>query len=262
MCAVLRDGTARCWGNNASGQLGDGSTMNRLMPVPVAQLSDVRFLDLGNAHGCAALASGAARCWGANAQGELGTGSASPATAPTALAVKDLSGLALVFANREQTCSVSRAGVAHCWGKGFLNGPETQSLVPVAVSVSHNTTWIAIGAFHSCSLHGDGMPRCWGTPIIASGDPMGPTLPAIVTVPVKVTSFAVGIYSTFFLGADGVIRYFGQGTNTNMPIVYDGFGAAAALDSGLQMMCALLRDGTVSCTGMSGITPVAGLDLW
>jgi alpha-tubulin suppressor-like RCC1 family protein len=63
-CALLSDGTAFCWGNNASGQLGDGTTTNRDMPVPV--LTGLKFtsIDAGTAHTCALTSAGEAYCWG------------------------------------------------------------------------------------------------------------------------------------------------------------------------------------------------------
>jgi alpha-tubulin suppressor-like RCC1 family protein len=52
-CALLTDGTVRCWGANYSGQLGDGTTTFTSLPVPVKGLSDVTALVAGDRHSCA-----------------------------------------------------------------------------------------------------------------------------------------------------------------------------------------------------------------
>lgn len=73
-CALTNAGGVLCMGWNGMGQLGDGSTIDRLMPVPVAALGNgVSNLAAGAAHTCAAMAAtGAVRCWGDNSDGQLG----------------------------------------------------------------------------------------------------------------------------------------------------------------------------------------------
>jgi alpha-tubulin suppressor-like RCC1 family protein len=79
-CALLTSGEARCWGINNTGELGDGTTTERLTPVPVLvspggpPLSGVQALTLGDWHSCALLTSGDVRCWGGNGDGQLGDG--------------------------------------------------------------------------------------------------------------------------------------------------------------------------------------------
>ncbi|MCX7808709.1 MAG: hypothetical protein N2515_08880, partial [Deltaproteobacteria bacterium] len=73
-CAWLSDGSARCWGRNRFGQLGDGTTTNRSTPVMVSGLSGVTAIATGLEHTCALLGSGEVRCWGYNLYGQLGDG--------------------------------------------------------------------------------------------------------------------------------------------------------------------------------------------
>jgi alpha-tubulin suppressor-like RCC1 family protein len=71
-CAVKLDGSAWCWGDNASGQLGDGSTTNRNTPTAVNGLaSGVTLVSAGGAHACAIKSDGSAWCWGSNTDGHL-----------------------------------------------------------------------------------------------------------------------------------------------------------------------------------------------
>lgn len=79
-CARLGDGTARCWGYNARGALGDGTTTNRAAPTTVLRpdgagpLTGVRQIVTGGLHTCAVVAGGEVLCWGRNASGQLGDG--------------------------------------------------------------------------------------------------------------------------------------------------------------------------------------------
>jgi alpha-tubulin suppressor-like RCC1 family protein len=74
-CARLADGSARCWGHNASGQLGDSSTTQALVPVTVSGLTASVSLSARGNSSCAVLARGTARCWGNNDYGQLGDAS-------------------------------------------------------------------------------------------------------------------------------------------------------------------------------------------
>jgi alpha-tubulin suppressor-like RCC1 family protein len=81
-CGLTADGTAWCWGKNASGQLGDGTTERRNVPVAVS--GGLRFgtLSAGAEHTCGVAADGAAWCWGGNATGALGHGKAQGSRVP------------------------------------------------------------------------------------------------------------------------------------------------------------------------------------
>jgi alpha-tubulin suppressor-like RCC1 family protein len=73
-CALMADTTVRCWGWNSSGQLGDGTFVDRNTPVVVEGLSGVKALAAGMNHTCALLNDGSIKCWGGNEAGQLGDG--------------------------------------------------------------------------------------------------------------------------------------------------------------------------------------------
>jgi len=76
-CAVRGDGTARCWGLNWSGKLGNGTNADSSVPVTVSGLTDAVAITTDYSHSCAVRGDGTARCWGSNWTGRLGTGSTS-----------------------------------------------------------------------------------------------------------------------------------------------------------------------------------------
>jgi alpha-tubulin suppressor-like RCC1 family protein len=82
-CAVTSAVGVKCWGRNDHGQLGDGTTMKRLVPVDVSGLaSGVAAVALGEYHTCAVMTAGGAKCWGDNDDGQLGDGSMTERHAP------------------------------------------------------------------------------------------------------------------------------------------------------------------------------------
>jgi alpha-tubulin suppressor-like RCC1 family protein len=86
-CVVLSEGSVRCWGDNARGQLGDGTMTDRGAPVVVMGLTDaVQVTTRGNGHTCARSNRGTIACWGDNAKGQLGDGSLTNRLTPTPVA--------------------------------------------------------------------------------------------------------------------------------------------------------------------------------
>jgi alpha-tubulin suppressor-like RCC1 family protein len=82
-CAVLADITARCWGANTVGQLGDGTTTDSTIPVAVGGLGGpVKMIATGVAHSCALLADATMQCWGNNVFGQLGDGTSKDSKTP------------------------------------------------------------------------------------------------------------------------------------------------------------------------------------
>ena len=82
-CGLNIDGSALCWGANSLGQLGDGSTVNRALPVAVGGLHTFTDLALGNDHSCGLSDTGEVWCWGGNAFGQSGTSILEIPTLPT-----------------------------------------------------------------------------------------------------------------------------------------------------------------------------------
>lgn len=90
--AVLTDGTVLAWGDNAFGQLGDGTRTDQDTPAPVCAvgatdcaatpLNDVTTLSVGGAHNLARRADGTVVSWGSNLTGQLGSGDTSDRTTP------------------------------------------------------------------------------------------------------------------------------------------------------------------------------------
>lgn len=75
--ALMANGTVMAWGHNTSGQLGDGTIINRALPAPVAGLTGVAKVAAGRAFSMALLNDGHIMAWGNNQYGQLGDGNTS-----------------------------------------------------------------------------------------------------------------------------------------------------------------------------------------
>ena len=73
-CALETSGVLWCWGRNARGALGDGSVINRAVPIPVRLPAPAVTVTAGTAHTCATTVAEVTLCWGDNLDGQLGDG--------------------------------------------------------------------------------------------------------------------------------------------------------------------------------------------
>jgi alpha-tubulin suppressor-like RCC1 family protein len=222
-CAVLGDNTARCWGNNSDGQLGDSSQNDTGTPVGVANLPGIDRLALGRSHSCALLADGTLECWGQDDCGQLGDGmSDSTDFRTTPAPVMGLpAGVRVIAAAAgfEHTCAIVDGGDVYCWGDNWkgqlgngMSGNTADSPVPVKVSNLTNATQITVGVWHSCALLAGGSVRCWG-------------------------------YNSSGQLGDG------SDVDASIPTAVVNIADVDTITSGSQHVCALHTDGSVSCWG-------------
>lgn len=167
VCALSIDGGAYCWGQNAGGQLGDGTTTNRSSPATVSTTLRFTRITAGGSHSCGLTQEGSAYCWGDNRVGQLGDGTLNPAATPVAVA----GGHTFVDINAGvgHTCAVSVAGAVFCWGQDqFVSrewaDPAVGSTTPVAVPLPGGVSVKSVDAGWSttCAVATSGAAYCWG----------------------------------------------------------------------------------------------------
>ncbi len=168
-CALMTDGSARCWGSNSAGELGNAATTDSLTPVSVcadstcsAPFADVVQLVAGDFHACALTPSGDVYCWGANDDGQLGTqttercGAAVSQTCSTVPLQAGLPGPATaIAAGGSRTCAVLQGGAVECWGAGF-------SPTPAEIDGLGNVEAVAVAANHICAMTATHEALCFG----------------------------------------------------------------------------------------------------
>jgi alpha-tubulin suppressor-like RCC1 family protein len=166
-CAVTISGAAKCWGDNQSGQLGNGSNIDSNRPVAVRGLNNgVASISAGSDHTCAVLIAGGVKCWGAGGYGRLGDGSNASSNVP--LNVVDLgTQVKSIAAGGFHTCALLVDGVVKCWGwsvNGQLgNGSTFDVDGPVTVIDLDEAVAISTGSLHTCALTTAGELKCWGS---------------------------------------------------------------------------------------------------
>ena len=196
-CALLDDGSVRCWGFGANGRLGYGNTQTIGDDETPASAGAVNLggqataISAGGSHTCAVLVGGSVRCWGFGPDGRLGYATEDPTTfisqtvgddeAPASVAPVDLGGPATAISvGGEHTCAVLVGGSVRCWGDqggfaggdggdgrlGYANGEfvgdnETPASVG-PVNVGGTVTAISAGDWHTCAVLTGGSVRCWG----------------------------------------------------------------------------------------------------
>jgi alpha-tubulin suppressor-like RCC1 family protein len=164
VCGITTDGATYCWGRNASGELGDGSTADHATPVLVGGGVSFVQVSAGERATCGLTSAGEADCWGANSAGQLGDGTktshAVPAPVASNLVFKSIS------LGNDHACAVETSGAVSCWGdntQGALgNGTKVSSSVPAAVSGNLHFSSVHVGLGSTCGLTTNQVAYCWG----------------------------------------------------------------------------------------------------
>src|SRR5438477_257570 len=168
-CGVTTGGLLYCWGSNADGQLGNGSTSDSPVPVRVSGGLTFSAVRAGDAtteggHTCGLITGGEAYCWGSNRFGELGNGSNQSSLVP----VPVTEGLTFsgVSAGDLHTCGLTTGGLLYCWGSDVYgqlgNGSTSDSPVPVLVTGGFRFSAVTTGHSYTCALTTGGAAYCWG----------------------------------------------------------------------------------------------------
>lgn len=130
-CALLDDGTVKCWGNSNLGVVGQGKTRDAVGDAPgelgdalppIALAAKVKHLTAGSGHVCVLLEDSTVQCWGYNAQGQLGLGDVrsrgiAPGDMGAALPRVDVGGTVVELASGgNNSCVLLADGRVKCWG--------------------------------------------------------------------------------------------------------------------------------------------------
>lgn len=260
-CARLSTGDAYCWGENSSGQLGDGTNTESHLPVKVL-LSHVAEVQASNDHSCARTDNGDVYCWGD--EDYLGIDATRPSYRPIKVPI---SGVEHLVAGINFTCA-STATDVYCWGsnayaelgRGNTSGGEQKP------DVIHNrlahVKALRASMKVACALTDDNDIFCWGD---ASYEGHGPnaanTTPTRVVVS-DVADFGIGEQHVCVLTSAGAVICQGEGTQGALgdgvqrmsskfvaAVDISAASPAVALAVGGTSNCAIMSGGSVKCWG-------------
>ena len=277
-CALHDDGSAYCWGDNSSGQLGTGNSTNSTTPMAIRpQTPGLQWTDIeaGFFYTCATTTTNDLYCWGGNSSGQLGLGSTTSANVP--LLVTSLRGQVNDFdLGTSNTCAVTSSGAVKCWGYGYFgslgNGGTSNSSTPVNVTgLSSGVASIAVGNRYACATKTSGQVQCWGygnygslgdggattryTPVTHDSSSVAKRLTTTGFASTCVTDANSGILCNGWnhrgqLGLGYATS--GSGTAANVPTPSPVLGVGSdviSLSAGYSHTCAVLDGGAAYCWG-------------
>jgi alpha-tubulin suppressor-like RCC1 family protein len=292
-CGLTTNREVYCWGRNAEGQLGNGSTTDSTTPVKVASAETFTSVSAGGSSTCAttlrAAASGAAYCWGDNRWAALGAGSWDQLPHPIPQPVTGGINFASIATSGTHTCGLAAGGDAYCWGinsdghlgNGSFTGPQTCflskacSTSPVAVSGANKFKSVHAADTHTCGLKLTGEPLCWGlndAGQLGTGSTTGPQTcgaAACSTTPVAVVGGHVfdsldadgehscGVKSSgeVFCWGSNLWGQLGDGTTTSRssPVKVGGAVSFISVSAGQNHTCARNSAGQAYCWGRNDL---------
>jgi alpha-tubulin suppressor-like RCC1 family protein len=239
--ALGSDGKVYAWGDNAFGQLGDGSTTSSVAPVAVSAGAipagvTITQIAAGGQQSLAVGSDGKVYAWGYNGEGELGNNSTTDSSVPVAVSPGGIpTGVSItqVAAGHAHSMALGSDGKVYDWGYGddgslgYNIGSAQGSTVPGAVSagaipVGVSITQVSAGSDFSLALGSDGKAYAWGygndgqlgndTPVdtnVGSGVPVAVSAGAIPPG-VSITQLVAGASFSLALGSDDKLYAWGQ----------------------------------------------------
>jgi alpha-tubulin suppressor-like RCC1 family protein len=259
-CGITPEGAAYCWGDNSTGELGDGNApTDRDTPVLVQGALVFASISAGSFHTCGVTTGGDAYCWGDN----------SPSGADTPVLI----GGGLVFesisAGDGHNCGVTTSGEAYCWGgngSGQLGGGNvgTGSDTPVLVLGGLVFESISAGGVHTCGLTTGGDAYCWGDNSAGElGDGNAPTdrdTPVLVDGAHAFGSISAGRFHTCGVTTGGDALCWGTNrsgelgdgnspTDSDIPILVQSALMFESIGAGAFHSCGVVTSGGAYCWG-------------
>ena len=262
--ALKSDGTVWAWGWNGFGQLGDGTTTQRLVPVRVEGLTDVVAVAARGHHSMALKSDGTAWTWGHNRHGELGDGTTADRHIP--VQATSLSRVIAIAAGDWFSLALTEDGTVWSWGGD--PGQTGTRTTPGAVTGLTDVAAIEAAGGHCLALKRDGAVWAWGdndTGKLGDGMTGWQHAPVQVKGPrgsghlAGVQAIAVGRYHSMAVKVDGTVWAWGGngsgqlGDGSNMQhltaVQVSGLPQVTAITAGRQHSLALAGDGDLWAWG-------------
>jgi len=192
--ALTSTGRVLAWGNNAFGQLGDGTTTTRHAPVRVKipRGVTVTAISAGYNSGLALTKSGRVLAWGGNTAGQLGNGTEKARLKPVYVRLPGHTKIASIAAGYLTGYAVTSTGRLLAWGYNVTgelgDGTTTTRLTPVPVRLPHGVTVVSAtaGMGHALALTAGGRVLAWGSNMfgqLGNGSTTDRHVPVLVQLP-------------------------------------------------------------------------------
>ncbi len=164
--AIRSDGTLWAWGNNTSGQIGNGSSSGNVpTPTQIGSATNWSMVAAGSDFALAIQSGGSLWAWGGNTSGQLGNGSTVNVAAPVQIGTA--STWSYVAAGSDFSLAIDSNSALWTWGDntvGQLGNGSTSAAVTIPAQISTGTTWsyAAAGSDFSLAVNSSGALLAWG----------------------------------------------------------------------------------------------------
>ncbi|MFN8019249.1 MAG: DUF4214 domain-containing protein, partial [Acidimicrobiales bacterium] len=267
-CALLASGSARCFGQPYSGELGNGTDAALRTPTAITPTGAAKVA-VSDTSTCIVRSAGGLRCIGSNWAYQLGNGAAETATSLAGATPTGTTGAVGVDVGQGHACEVEGDGQVRCWGLngyGQVSGATNPVTAPQLVTgVGGDAVSIATGDRHTCAARPTGV-KCWGDNAdgqLGTGNQTASSSPVAVTnLSEDVVEVTAGRSHTCVRISDGSLRCWGRnngalgnGTNSSRsttPVAPIGIASGAtSVAAGDTHTCAAVN-GAVKCWGANG----------
>jgi alpha-tubulin suppressor-like RCC1 family protein len=274
-CAVSGEGELYCWGDNLSGQYGNGTTEESAWPTRVPGVS-LTSVHAGRYHTCGLQPGGSVVCWGYNFFGQLGNRSVEGSLTPVEIA--STRSFVAATAGNYHTCALTGEGELLCWGDnaggqvGAIGQLEECAAViraclssPSVVAGGFRYTAVSAGASHTCAVRVGGELYCWGSNLLGQlgdGTTESRVEPQKVLTDLRFTNVSAGAGHSCGVAEDGTawcwgLNNFGQLGNgmsdiyspTTVPVRVATSLAMRTVGAGQYHTCGVTTTDAVLCWG-------------
>lgn len=208
--ALRSDGSVWAWGNNSTGEIGDGTTTQHLTPVAVSGLTSITAVAAGRDFSLAVKQDGTLWAWGRNNSNQLGDGTTTSSSVPQQ--VPGVSGATAVAAGALHGLALLADGTVLGWGRNVEgqvgDGTTTQRPTPVLVAGLIGIVAIAAGTDFSLALDANGVVWSWGSNLhgeLADGSTTNRASPAAIGGLQSIVSITAGGGHVFAVQSDGTV---------------------------------------------------------
>ncbi|MBO2946186.1 S-layer homology domain-containing protein [Paenibacillus sp. F411] len=214
--SLVSSGDVYTWGQNTNGQLGNGTTVPRSIPVKTTNIGDVIEIATGARSSMALKRDGTVWSWGANEQGELGIGSEENVSVP--VQVQGLPTIqAIAGGVGYHKLALDEEGEVWGWGRNeggqVGDGTFIKRTSPVKVQGLKDVIQIAAGEYNSLALKSDGTVWAWGHNDygeIGDGTKTSRSIPVQVSGLSDVLAVSAGTFFSIALKKDGTVWAWGR----------------------------------------------------